>query len=271
MTKPFRLAAQPRLLDQITVEHGPRADLAAFFLAADRAARDRGVTLSLSTDFAGLAAINAANQKSWDSLAPSFDHRYGGIDGDCGFCLIGRNEFGDVVSTQAARFYDLQDESLADCIASFRFFYADPARHRSAGETCILTAPSAARIGGRVIFSGSTWVHPDYRKRGLPMILPRISRALALTRWDSDYTISFVKPVLVEKGVAAAYGYRNIEHGLEWRGPDGDLRYKGALIWMTAMDLLADMAGFRDLIADAENQHDNAKDRTDAPFLAATD
>jgi hypothetical protein len=245
---PVRAPSQ-RLPDQITLQHGPRAALGQFFLTADKAARERGVSLSLNADFEYLRSINNANKDSWDSLAPSFNTAYNTLDDHNGFCIIGRNEAGDVVSTQAARVYDLTGSTLADCVSSFRFFYSDPATMCDAGETCSFTAPSAARLTGRIVFSGSTWIHPDYRKRGLPAILPRISRALALTRWDTDYTISFVKYILVEKGVARAYGYRNVERALEWRAPDGRMRYQGALIWMDRQELLADMQRFPAIIA----------------------
>ncbi|MEK9970905.1 MAG: hypothetical protein VW600_17345 [Ferrovibrio sp.] len=238
-----------RLPDQITLQYGPRPELGQFFLTADRAARDRGVTLSLNADFDYLRRVNKANKDSWDSLAPSFNNELNDIDAENGFCIIGRNADGDVVSTQAARIYDLTGSSLADSVKSFRFFYADPAKMCEPGETCSFTSPSAAKLSGRIVFSGSTWIHPDYRKRGLPAILPRISRALALTQWDTNYTISFVKFILVEKGVAKAYGYSNIEPALEWRAPDGRMRYQGALIWMDRQELLADMSRFPTLIA----------------------
>src|SRR5690606_24645110 len=78
-----------RLPDQITINYGPREQLGRFFLAADKAARDRGVTLSLSTDFDYLRQINAANRRSWDSLAPSFNNEVSDIGEHNGFCLIG--------------------------------------------------------------------------------------------------------------------------------------------------------------------------------------
>jgi hypothetical protein len=247
-------ASSRRLLDQITLQYGPRAELGQFFLTADKAARDRGVSLSLNADFDYLRSINKANKDSWDSLAPSFNNSLNEIDERNGFCIIGRNAEGDVVSTQAARIYDLTGSSLADCVSSFRFFYADPAHMCEPGETCSFTSPSASRLSGRIVFSGSTWIHPDYRKRGLPAILPRISRALALTKWDTDYTISFVKFILVEKGVAKAYGYKNVEPALEWRAPDGRMRYQGALIWMDRQELLADMQRFPEIIAPTEDR-----------------
>ncbi len=241
-----------RLPDQITINYGPREQLGRFFLAADKAARDRGVSLSLSTDFDFLRQINAANRNSWDSLAPSFNNEVSDIDEHNGFCLIGTAADGTIVSTQAAKFYDLNGSSLAESVASFRFFYADPEKTCEPGETCSLTSPSAGRISGPIVFSGSTWIHPDYRKLGLPAILPRISRALALAKWNTFYTISFVKFVLVEKGVARAYGYNNVEPALEWRGPSGETRYQGALIWMNREELLADLARFPSLIETKE-------------------
>src|SRR3546814_8849191 len=107
-------ARRQRLPDQLTLDHGPRDQLGRFFLEADKAARDRGVFLSLSTDFEMLEAINQENRPSWHRLVPTFEHHVGGINAGNGFCLIGRNEDGEIISTQAARFFDFGDETLAD-------------------------------------------------------------------------------------------------------------------------------------------------------------
>lgn len=257
MTKPFRLAAQPRLLDQITVDHGPRADLAAFFLAADRAARDRGVTLSLSTDFELLREVNAMNLKHWHPLAPNFDSSFGGISSENGFWLIGRNADDEIVTTQVARFYDLGETNLGDHIRSLRLFYPDPDSQKRPEESC--SAPSVATIiHGNVVFSGGGWVRPDYRRQHMMLILPRISRALALTRWDTEYTFSLVSHDLVNKGVAKAYGYRRIEPGIRWMNSQTELRLDGTLVWMPRAELLADMEDFPRLLEAAENRRDEA-------------
>jgi GNAT superfamily N-acetyltransferase len=253
---------QPRLPGQITLEHGPRDRLGAFFLAADKAARDRGVYLSLSTDFELLRRVNRMNLEHWHGLAPSFDAAYGGIDASNGYWLIGRDADGAIVSTQAAHFYAMGDETLQDYLCSLRLFYPDPARQKRDGESCSVTAPSAALIRGRVVFSGSTWIHPDYRGRALPKILPRLSRALALTRWNTDHTISLVSQALVEKGVARAYGYSRIEPGITWLGSAVSPRYEGALVWMPQSELLADIASF-----EAEMQAEAERGNTQRPTL----
>ncbi|WP_370156184.1 hypothetical protein [Ferrovibrio sp.] len=238
-----------RLPDQLILNHGPREQLGRFFLEADKAARDRGVFLTLSTDFELLREVNKMNLKHWHGLAPSFDPAYG-IDASCGYWLIGRNADGEIISTQAAHFYDMGKETLADYLTSLRLFYKDPDAQKRPGETCSVTSPSATAIHGRVVFSGSTWIHPDYRGRSLPKILPRISRALAMTRWGTDFTISLVSMALVEKGVAAAYGYDRIEPGIEWLGSAVSPRYLGALVWMPQAELLADLGRFRESLDD---------------------
>lgn len=249
-----------RLLDQITLNHGPREQLGHFFLAADKAARDRGVTLSLSTDFELLREVNKMNLKHWHGLAPSFDAAYGGIDSSCGYWIMGHNAAGEIVSTQAAHFYDMKSETVGDYLRSLRLFYPHPETQKRPGETCSVSSPNSDTISGRVVFSGSTWIHPDYRGRDLPKILPRISRALALTRWATDYTISLVSMALVEKGVAKAYGYQRIEPGVEWIGSAVSDRYLGALVWMPRIELLQDIGRFESDMCHSEYVPSAAQD-----------
>src|SRR5687767_6124106 len=95
-----RRRSHPRLPDQITLVHGPHAILGRFLLLADRAARDRGVYLTLEDDFDALLELNEANRAHWHPLAPSFDPRYSAVSGENGFWIVGRNEDGDAVLTQ---------------------------------------------------------------------------------------------------------------------------------------------------------------------------
>lgn len=237
------LSRRPRLPDQITIEHGPIDRLGRYFLLLDREAQARGLSLSLHNDFAELERINAANQQSWSAITPLFDHRCGGIGPENGFWIAGRNAAGEIVATQAARLYRWFDCSLESELTSLRLFYETPMRQKQPVERCLVTAPCAREIGGRVVFSGSTWVRPDYRGQGLASILPRLSRAYAFTRWHSDITMSMVRRKLVDGGVVRAYGYTRIEYSVHWLGSaKGDLEL--AVVWMDRAELLADMERF---------------------------
>jgi hypothetical protein len=229
-----------RLPDQITLDKGPVQLLGRFLLQADKAVFDRGIRLSLHQDFERLRAVNESARASWGKLVPIFNPEHSDLDPGNSFWISGTNAHGEVVATQAARFLPLGASSLKAELCSLRLFYRAPGPHLASGERCEVLAPSAERITGRVVFSGGGWYHPSCRGTGLSSILPRISRAYAHSRWESDYTVSMVEPVLTEKGVVRSYGYSNIEPMIRFLGSfRGDLDLH--LIWMETGEMLQDL------------------------------
>lgn len=242
--RPERPLDRPgRLLDQITVEHGPTGLLGRFFLKADAMAQERGLSLSLAP-LAELIEVNRRNRATWKPLVPLFDPEVGGITPENGLAILGRNAAGEVVAAQGARFYDWSASDLATEFTSLRMHYADPQGSARPDETCRIFAPSAQRIRGRVVFSGAGWYRPDYRGQLLSMVLPRISRALAFTRWQSDYTISMMADGVVAGGMAKRCGYTEVEDGVELLNSPMAPRAHGFLVWMPAAQLLADLSWF---------------------------
>jgi hypothetical protein len=235
--------APSRLLDQITVEHGSAGLLGRFFLKADAAAYARDVSLSLAS-IEELIETNRANRATWKPLVPLFDPAVGGITPENGLAILGRNAAGEVVAAQGARFYDWSASDLATEFTTLRMHYADPKASAREDETCRISAPSAPRIRGRVVFSGAGWYRPDYRGQLLSMILPRISRALAFTRWNSDYTISMMADGVVAGGMAKRCGYTEVEDGVELLNSPMAPRAHGFLVWMPQQQLLGDLAWF---------------------------
>jgi len=234
----------PHLLDQITVDHGPVALLGRFFLKADAAARDRGVHLSL-VPLEVLPETNRRNGDTWLPLLPLFDPGIGGVTEETGIALVGRNDRGEIVATQGARLYDWSDSDLFEEATSLRMFYADPDASRLPGERCEITAPSARRIRGKVVFSGAGWYRPDHRGQLLSGILPRISRALAYTHWRSDYTISMIADAVVAGGMARRAGYTNVEEkGVRLVNSPVAKDASGAVVWMQPEQMLDDLARF---------------------------
>src|SRR6266487_6621180 len=100
-----------RLPACLKVKYGPVGLLGRFFLWADTAARDRGVTLFVAS-LQDLVDVNRANSETWRPLLPVFDPVLGGITPETGFVLIGRDRSGQVVATQAARVYDWSHTTL---------------------------------------------------------------------------------------------------------------------------------------------------------------
>lgn len=240
------VARTPRpLISDITVEHGPADLLGRFFLKADTAARRRGVTLSFAP-MQDLIDINRANPETWRPILPLFDPQCGGITDDNSFCILGHNAQGEVVATQSARLYRWSGTSFHEEASSLRLFYADPDRHRGEREQVEVTAPVAKRLTGAVIFAGGIWYRPDYRGRGLPYILPWLSRAYAYTRWKHDYSLSIMAEEIYARGMAQRSGYSKADWEVWLRHtpvhPDGDIRC--ALVWMDSDELLEGVSGF---------------------------
>jgi hypothetical protein len=239
------LPTSGRLPAHLKIKYGPVDLLGRFFLWADSAARDRGVTLSFGS-LQDLLEANRSNSDSWRPLVPVFDEALGGVTPETAFVLIGRNKHGEVVATQAARLYEWPETSLKDEAASLRMFYADSDAAFARGDRCEITAPIAEKISGRVVFSGGIWYRRDFRGKDLGTILPRISRAYAVTRWNSDFTIGMYADAVIAGGLAERAGYTKVERNcIELvASPLGEMRC--GLSWMQSDELLADLAAIMD-------------------------
>jgi GNAT superfamily N-acetyltransferase len=234
-----------RLLDQITLLHGPHDLLGRYFLIADTAARDRGVRLRLRSDFDALIALNEQHRDSWPKLAPIFNPEHSNLRLDGAFWLEAVNDQDETVATHASRFFDWEHTTLADELPSLRAFYEDPAPHVAAGESVEVTAPSAPHIRGRVAYGGAVWVRPDCRGKGLAALLPRISRAYAYSRWNNAYTWGMCEPKIHAKGLIRANGPYEVEEAILMR-----LAFRGELpallMWMGHDAMLSDIADIVD-------------------------
>lgn len=247
--RPHDPLSSPRLPDQVTIQHGPRDLLSAFFLVADRLARERGVRLSVSTDFDELLAVNRANRASWESLLPAVDPRYHRFVADAAFWLRGVDAAGRVVLTRACRRVDLGSGNLHDELTSLRLFYDPRIGGGAPDELLFCDCPSAHQLHGLISFQAGGWHHPDYRSKGLSAISSRIVKALALTMWDVREWISLVDDPLVLH-LLPAYGVTTAEPGIEWRRYGETVRMH--MLRMTVAELLPNLTLF--LQRHGENQ-----------------
>ena len=236
---------RPALISDITVEHGPIDLLGRFFLKADAAARARGVTLSFG-GFEELLAVNARNQDTWKPITSMYDLRYcpRGLAPSRAFCILGRDQHGEVVATHALRLFDIDEtDTLYDVATSSRMFYDEPYRTKRPQQRCEVSASIAKTIRGRIAINGAVWYHPAFRKRELATIVPRISRARAYTRWRIDYSMGLAMEGPTQGGVIDRVGYPHREWDLRlYDAPNGNPRC--CLCWMDAEELVEDLGDF---------------------------
>jgi len=238
------LPPHPKLITDITVEHGPVDLLGRFFLLADTAVRERGVSLSFGS-YEDLLRVNEKNRSSWGIMTSMYDYRCcpHGLAPERAFCLFGRDAGGEVVATPAARFYDLGARSMQEIGDCMLLHHDEPQRTKQPQESIEVTAPAAKSIKGKLLINGAVWYHPAYRKRQLSMIIPRVARAYAYTRWKIDRSMGLMMEGPTAGGVIDSLGYPHREWGLQIRNAqNGSPRC--CLAWMDAGELLADLRGF---------------------------
>ena len=98
-----------RLPDALTIAHGPARELSRFVLAADKAARRKGVFLRIRHDFSELLYVNRhyAARDMWYSLVDGFNPECADMRPENSFWVSGEDENGEVAVTAACRIYDL--------------------------------------------------------------------------------------------------------------------------------------------------------------------
>jgi hypothetical protein len=227
-----------RLPDAITIVHGPQRLLARFILAGDQAARRMGLHLRVRHDFDALLLLNRyeAARGNWRPLLDMFNADHAKLNYDNAFWVSGENANGEIVATFGGRLYDWRNTNLAE--QAVAMFHGD-----DRGQGCLVRAEAAWRISGIVIAAGIAWVRPDYRRRHLSRLIPRIGKAYACARWPVDWIFGYVTSEHAKWGMPASYGHRNVSHSVTYPGtPWSDL----AIAYSSANDVYEDIASFLD-------------------------
>ncbi|MEZ5855826.1 MAG: hypothetical protein R3D67_14175 [Hyphomicrobiaceae bacterium] len=194
-------AAHRSFLSDIAIDFGDRDALGRMFLQADTRLREKGYFVSFGT-FDELMDLNKANSDNWRPLLPIFDPAGWEPSNRNSFVVFARDSSGKIAYAAASRLYELGGKSLKDEIESLRILYPDPKSQAWEGEYIDVSAPIAAKVNGRVVFTGAQWVHPEHRGANFTVSTVPITRGIAYTRWYPDLTFSFMAPEIVKAGVA---------------------------------------------------------------------
>jgi hypothetical protein len=228
-----------RLPDALTIKHGPPRLLATFVLEGDKAARQLGIRLRLRHDFQELVYVNKERTRrgDWFRLVNMFNPEYCDLSAENSYWISGEDEKGEVVLTQAGRIFYWPETTLED--EARLMFYGG----HDVGQQCVITAPAAKSITGVVFCAGSHWIRPDFRGIHFSQLLGRLGRAYAVARWPVDWATALITPALVDKGVAAGYGYQHQSRSIFFPGsPLGDLEL--VVNYLSASEAYADLASF---------------------------
>ena len=223
----------------MTIKHGPARLLSTFVLEGDKAARGVGIRLRLRYDFGELLYFNKqeVGHRTWFPLVKMFNSEYCNLVPENSYWISGEDEHGEIVLTQAGRIHYWPDTSLEQEARLMLYGGYDE------GQRCSVTAPAAKLITGVVFCAGAHWIRPDFRGNQLSHLLARLGRAYAVSRWPVDWGIAIVAPVLVEKGVAAGYGYQHASRSILFPGaPSGAT--ENVLTYLSANEAHEDLEKF---------------------------
>ncbi|HEX7084833.1 MAG TPA: hypothetical protein VF198_00610 [Vicinamibacterales bacterium] len=139
---------------------------------------------------------------------PTFDPAVSDLSRDA-FWLRVVDETGATVASHAQRIF--QTDDLCSMMVSGTLWYNDGFKLKEGQDPLQVRRP-AMHIAGTIAHAGALWVHPRFRKQGLSLLLPFLSRGLALRNYAPDF---FTCIVLTSMGKTAlptmAYGYRHSE------------------------------------------------------------
>jgi hypothetical protein len=155
--------------------------------------------------------------------------------------VIGRDETGRIMHTQALRMLPTGHEALSDYFRlNFRGF-APSMPNLDHERSRYKPGPGARRIKGRVVYSGETWVGGEpgqYRGSGLSSILGRYALLTALKEFSADYVVGFMIRPVAYKGFCLRMGFMHAEPlALRWFFKSQPDPIEAVMVYMSDEDI----------------------------------
>ncbi|MBT3557052.1 MAG: hypothetical protein HN644_07650 [Rhodospirillales bacterium] len=202
-------------------------------------AEAKGVYLEIGTDFTTFRKT-IMKEGIRTTVAPVFDPDLSDVSPANAFWIIGVNDRGDVVHTQAARMIDLSGVTLSDHLAQYlREYWFDRDRVDMA-QSRVCLSPTTSQMTGKLCYHGELWLKAGRNNLGgsLTAALMRLLPAMGSLLWSPDYFLAFVTAYGASKGLMARGGYTHLEQGsIFWHLKGDNGLTEDWLSWMDQQDL----------------------------------
>lgn len=217
--------------DHIAFDHGPRAALGRYMLAAEARLDDIGVVLR-RVEPSEMVRLNRGAQSSWWRQVPVLDAEDFPPAGDELMCWIGFDRSGEPVTANSMRLLDLKGATLKDEMESLRLFYGSNAARMRNTIDFQISAPYAELPQQQIVYTGGFWVHPSMRGSGLSAVVPKISYYAAVVIWGVPVILSIVRNVFLRPDISDIYNFEAAEPHFSFK-TNGRMTWEGSLVWMT--------------------------------------
>lgn len=210
---------------------------AQFVAQASSIAKENGISVQIGTCFSEYKDL-VSTYRGHQPVSQPFDCEKSNLDTENGFWIVGWNENGELIHTQAMRLIDLCGMTLS-CYLTGQYSDFPPAGiDLDFAKSHYNPGPSARRIKGKVCYHGDLWLSSDYRGTGLVNILARLALASCHLRWAPEYIIGFMIRNISFRGLAEREGYMHSEPGaLFWHLADSEKFYEAFMVWMACEDI----------------------------------
>ena len=174
-----------------------------------------GVTLTVGLNFAKYHRIMRQVRPD-HPMSPPFDPARHDLANDSAFWILGRDQTGAVVHSQALRLINLGESSLGSYLRTTFRDFAPPMVGVDLARSRYRPAPATERMFGRVAYHGEFWiggVPGQFRGRGLAAAFTAIGFAQAQALWNPDHLFAFIADKVAFKGLPARAGWMHQQPG----------------------------------------------------------
>ncbi|WP_415921402.1 hypothetical protein [Tateyamaria sp. SN6-1] len=155
--------------------------------------------------------------------------------------VIGRDETGQIMHTQALRLLPTAAGSVADYFRANFHGFSPSEMDIDYERSRYRAGPGAKRITGRVVYSGETWIGGDknrYRGSGLSSILGRYALLTALRELDASHVVGFMVKPVAYKGFCLRMGFMHAEPlALRWYVHGNPDPMEAVMVYMSDEDI----------------------------------
>jgi len=215
-------------------------DAALLYADLTRRCAQTGLELEIRTDFSELA--DCYQKAVGRRVFPVFDPTTSDISRQNSFWIAGLLD-GEIVHTQALRFWDLADGSLAEHLIEHARLYCALGDNRIDPERTEVRSENLARLSGRICYHGQIWLDKRLRGQevgGFPLgreLLPRIGILAAVLGGRPDAIFGLAPYPTAEKGILASYGMYHAELGaLAFYDETDELQWHETVVWSAVPD-----------------------------------
>lgn len=197
-----------------------------------------GIFLESGTDFKYFKNALHNVEKS-TQLGPKFDPDRKDYDGDSALWIIGRNNGGDIVHTQAFCMVDLKNLSLGNYLEERYVDFIPYILDKNRSE--FITGPSSSAVTGKACYHGEFMLKRCYsglQSGAISTLLFRLATASCMVAWSPDIIFGFMNSRLMLNGLAAKAGFMHSEpDSITWARPDMNRTKKSWIVWLENQDI----------------------------------